>query len=227
MWRKILDIWKADNLLEQAWQRSYEMIEITHQMFLEAVKTLRETDNTEVDRSIWEKDKIINRYTQQVRRQVLTHCTMQGPTELPSGLVLVVIVIDIERIGDYTKNMVDLAINHPKKLKGFSYEDDLKEIETAVKDFFVRLKTSITNSDEVEALKLLKEYEWINPTCDKVAIKLIKEEGKEISAGDAATLVLYFRWLKRINSHLRNMTTSIVNPFDLIGFQPEDHIKDI
>jgi phosphate transport system protein len=227
MWRKILDIWKSDNLLEQAWQRSFEMLEITHQMFLEAIKTLRETDHANVDRSIWEKDKIINRYTQEVRRQVLTHCTMQGPNELPSGLVLVVIVIDIERIGDYTKNMVDLAINHPKKLDGGIYEDDLAEIETAVKDFFIRLKTNIMSSDVVASLKLLKEYEWVNPTCDKVAVKLIRGEEKEITAGNAATLALYFRWLKRINSHLRNITTSIVNPFDRIGFQPENHLKDI
>jgi len=50
---------------------------------------------------------------------------------------------------------------------------------------------------------------------------MIKEEDKNIPCGDAISLGLYFRWLKRINSHLRNITTSIVNPFDRIGFEPE------
>ena len=39
------------------------------------------------------------------------------------------VVIDIERIGDYTKNIYDLAVNHPKKLNGGSVEDRLSKIE--------------------------------------------------------------------------------------------------
>ena len=35
---------------------------------------------------------------------------------LPNGLVLLNIVVDIERVGDYTKNILDLAMNHPKKI---------------------------------------------------------------------------------------------------------------
>jgi len=50
---------------------------------------------------------------------------------------------------------------------------------------------------------------------------LVREEDKNIPPGDAAALALYIRWLKRINSHLRNITTSIVNPFDRIGFEPK------
>jgi hypothetical protein len=50
---------------------------------------------------------------------------------------------------------------------------------------------------------------------------LVKEEDKSIRPGDAVSLGLYFRWLKRINSHLRNIVTSVVNPFDKIGFKPK------
>jgi len=56
--------------------------------------------------------------------------------------------------------------------------------------------------------------------CDRCLFALVKEEDKTVRAGDAASLALYFRWLKRINSHLRNITTSVVNPFDRIGFEP-------
>jgi hypothetical protein len=50
---------------------------------------------------------------------------------------------------------------------------------------------------------------------------LVKEDDKSIGPGDAVSLGLYFRWLKRINSHLRNIVTSVVNPFDKIGFKPK------
>jgi Na+/phosphate symporter len=227
MWRKLIDMWKSDNLLEQAWQQSFEMLDITHEMFLEAIRVLRERDDTIIKREIREKDKIVNVYLQEVRRKVMTHCTVQGAEELPGGLVLISIVIDIERIGDYTKNIVDIAMLHPNKLKGGLFDESLKKIEKAVKDNFIRTKACIVNSDANAANKLLKKYEWVNRECDQRSDELILEKDQSIACGDAATLALYFRWLKRINSHLRNITTSVVNPFDRIGFKPENSTEDI
>ncbi len=227
MWRKLLEIWKSDNLLKQAWQRSFQMLEITHQMFLEAIQTLRETEYTHVREEIRQKDKIINQYTQDVRRQVLTHCAMQGPEDLPSGLVLVVIVIDIERIGDYTKNIVEIATNHPRRLLVEPYKDDLRKLENAVKDNFIRTKACVESSDEDVAQALLDEYQWVNRQCDRVLMQLVREENEDVTTSSVATLTLYLYWLKRINSHLRNITTSVVNPFDLIGFKPHDWAEDI
>ncbi len=49
---------------------------------------------------------------------------------------------------------------------------------------------------------------------------------KNLSVGSAVTLALYFRSLKRINGHLRNITTSVVNPFHRIGFKPKKKKKN-
>ena len=71
-----------------------------------------------------------------------------------------------------------------------------------------------SKKDESEAIKI-----------DQLSIDLIKqvkEKDKELLPGDAVTLAMYIRWLKRINSHLRNITTSVVNPFDQIGFKPKE-----
>ncbi|MFH1941255.1 MAG: PhoU domain-containing protein [bacterium] len=227
MWLKLINAWKSDNLLEQAWRQSYEMLDITHEMFLEAVRVLRQSDSTIIKKEIRNKDKIVNRYQQEVRRKVMTHCALQGPNELPGGLVLVSIVIDIERIGDYTKNIVELAAIHPNRLKGGLFEENLQRVEKAVKDNFIRTKECIESSDPSVALKLLKEYAWVSSECDERSFEIILEKDKNIRPGDAATLVLYFRWLKRVNSHLRNITTSVVNPFDRIGFKPTEPSEDI
>ena len=74
-------------------------------------------------------DKKINEFERDVRRKVMTHLAIGGKEDIGSGLVLVSVVIDIERIGDYTKNIYDLAVNHPKKLHGGSIEERLSEIE--------------------------------------------------------------------------------------------------
>lgn len=221
MFKKLLSIFRKDSLMDQAYRRSYLMLELTHEMFLKARKSLRYREDSEIDVDIYDRDAEINKFEHEVRRDVFNHLAVRGSERLPSGLVLASIIIDIERIGDYTKNMVELALNHPGKLHGGMYEKDLQRIETAVEDNLVKTRNCFESSDVASALVLLDEYKWVNPICDKILKGLIKEEDKNIPPGDAVSLGLYFRWLKRINSHLRNITTSIVNPFDRIGFEPE------
>jgi phosphate uptake regulator len=134
---------------------------------------------------------------------------------------LISIIIDIERIGDYAKNMVELAIAHPGKLHGGEFEDEIARIESALEDNFIQTKKCFEEGDADFALELLKKYAWVNEECDEILAAIVKEQDCNIKPGDAAALVLYSRWLKRINSHLRNITTSVVNPFDRIGFEPK------
>ena len=156
MLKGLIDIWRSDDLLKQAWDESFEMLDIDQEMFLEAIRILRETDGTQVDQEIRRKDKIINRYEQEVRRKVMTHCTLQGPNELPSGMVLISIVIDIERIGDFCKDIVNLAGTFPRRLQGGKLEGNLQRIEEAVKYIFVQSRACLESSDEDAAWQLLQ-----------------------------------------------------------------------
>ncbi len=221
MFKQLLSIFQKDTLMDQAYRRSFEMLDITREMFLKAKNSLRHTESNYVDVDIYDRDIEVNKYEREVRRNVFNHLAVSGLETLPSGLVLVSIIIDIERIGDYTKNMVELAMNHPEKLEGGKFEEDLQKIEAAVEDNFIRTKNCFENADVEAGLKLLEDYQWVNRICDQCVIGLVKEEDQNIRAGDAVSLALYFRWLKRINSHLRNITTSVVNPFDRIGFNPK------
>ena len=219
MWEKLKNFWKSDNLLDEAWYNSFEMIKISQEMFLEAVKILRKTHDTTLDEKIKKQDKIVNKYERDVRKKVITHLSLQAPKGLPEGMVLISIVIDIERLGDYTKNIVELASRRKDILKGGKLESDLKKIEEAVKNNFNKTIECIETSNQTNAIELLNKYKWVNPLCDVSLFKLVSEEDKNIAAGQSAALALYFRWLKRINSHLRNITTSVVNPFHRIGFK--------
>jgi phosphate transport system protein len=221
MWRELIKMWKSHNLLDQSWNQSSEMLEMTYSMFTEAIDAFRSGKYKELEKKVHNQDRIVNTYQQEVRRKVLTHCSLQGPQDIPGGLVLVSIIIDIERIGDYTKNIVDLATYRSKKLNAGIFTKDLDNIEKSVKDYFLQTKTYIKTCDDKAALELFNKYEWIGKQCDKCLIDLVHEKDKTISLGDSATLALYFRQLKRINAHLRNITTSIVNPFDRIGFKPK------
>lgn len=222
MFRQWLEIFKKDTLMDRAYKRSFMMLDLTREMFLKAKESLRFREDCEVDVNIKDKDQEINRYEREVRRNVFNHLAVGGTTKLPSALVLVSIIIDIERIGDYTKNIVELALAHPGKLKGGQFEKDLQRVEASVEDNFAKTRVCFESGDKNSALKLLEEYKWVNDVCDDSLNGLIREDDKNIQPGDAVALGIYFRWLKRVNSHLRNITTSVVNPFDRIGFEPKE-----
>ncbi len=221
MFRKWLAIFKKDTLMDRAYQRSFKMLDITQAMFVEAKESLRQREDSEIDLGVKETDKEVNSYEREVRRMVFNHLAVTGAINLPSGFTLISIIIDIERIGDYAKNMVELALDHPGKLQGGELEGDITRIEESLEDNFTQTKKCFEEGDGSFALGLLKKYAWVNDKCDNIVADLVKEKDKNINSGDAAALALYTRWLKRINSHLRNITTSVVNPFDRIGFEPK------
>lgn len=218
MWKQLIRLLRSDNLLEQAWKESYEMLKIANEMFLEAVRVLRESDTADMSSDIIAKDEKVDAFEQDVRKKVLTHCAVQN-ADIPASMVLVMIVIDIERIGDYIKNCVHLARNHAERLTGGKFEADLERIEEAVKQNFVATRACLEADDPEAASRLLGEYGWVKALCDDVLERLLKEEDPSLSAGQSVALALYFRWLRRINSHLHNLNTAVANPFDLIGFK--------
>jgi phosphate uptake regulator len=218
MLKELLAIFNKDSKLDEAFRRSYEMLDITRDMFLKAKFSLRETDTNQLDGSIYKQDKQINKFEREVRKDVLQHLTIAGREGLPSGLTLVSIISDIERVGDYIKNMVELAENHPKRLHGGNNEDDLKRVEGAVEDAFARVRSVLETSNEEAAIAFIEDYIWLNPLCDQRVNEYIKEQDQSVPPADAVALALYFRYLKRIHSHLRNVATSVYRPFHKIGF---------
>lgn len=221
MIKEILSVFKSDSLMDRAFKRSYEMLNLTKTMFSESKQVLRETDTNFIKYDINDQDSEVNKYQREVRKDVLNHLIMAGIDDLASGLVLVSIVIDIERIGDFTKNIVEIAQNHHQRLHAGDFEDELIKIEAAVADSLDRTIDCFMNSDETAALRLLKEYNWVSQSCDEKIAALIRGEDTSLTSGSAVALALYVRALKRIFAHTRNITTSVVNPFHRIGFKPK------
>ena len=216
---ELLELWREDNSLTQAVHDSHNMLESTLEMFRQSVDSLRRSDNGEVDRSVYEKDQIVNKYEQEVRGKVLKHLAVTGGVNLIPGLILTSIVIDIERIGDYTKNIVDLAISHPKKLTCGDLEKDVKQIESGVMEIFENIIPFIRSSEKKATRELVDSHWWIFDRCDKIVNQLVKGEDYSLNLENAVSTALYIRYLKRVGGHLVNIASSIVNPFEKIGFR--------
>jgi phosphate uptake regulator len=228
MLKDLLQVLRHDSRLDDAFRKSHEMLAISGEMFLSAKNSLRHSDSSQLDESVRELDKKINKYERKVRKKVLQHLAIAGSDRLVSGLTLVSIIIDIERTGDYCKNIVELARNHPERLQAGSAEEQLQKVEDAVVEAFEKLNRILQVSDALEAEEFIQSYSWVNPLCDQQIRSYIRAEDPSIPVTDAVTLALYFRYLKRINSHLRNIATSVYRPFHKIGFVPsKDKIQEL
>ena len=217
--KELIELWRSDNLLTQALKDSQKMLNSTSQMFNESVKSLRESDSGKMGMDIYAKDRMVNKYQREVRRKVLKHLAIAGGVNLTHGLILINIVIDLERIGDYTKNIMELAVAHPKKLRCGIYEDDIKKIERGVSSMFEQIVPALKASDKKAARQLIDSDWWMIKRCDEVVTGLIKAEDQTLSSADAVSTALYARYLKRIAAHLINVSSSVVNPFERIGFR--------
>ena len=219
MFKQIFEIFKSDSLYEQALTECHEMLDIDLTMFKESIKSLRKSDSANMKIDIFAMDKKINEFERDIRRKVMTHLAIGGKEDIGSGLILVSVVIDIERIGDYTKNIYELAVNHPKKLVGGSVEDRLSKIEKISFDLFEDSTHAFKNQDIDKARQLMGLYKKnISSQADSITNDIIMGKVDDLDVPTASAVGLYSRYLKRIAAHSRNLISSVVNPFERIGY---------
>ena len=221
---EILSVWRKEDLLSEAWEKSLEMLDLSHNMFVKAVKKSKKQESLSVLKQLKNRDKEINKYQREVRRKIITHFSLQNNiNDISSIMVLMNMVVDIERIGDYSKNILDLAIYYPERLNTKILHPELHEIEQVVKSRFDKTVDAIKTEDIELASKLIKGFKkQVTTASDRIVNNIISGELILESGSESAAIVLYARYLKRIGSHLKNITTTIINPIDSIGYQLKD-----
>ena len=221
LFKDVINLWKADDLLSQSWDESYKMLNLSHEIFQQTLIYLRNGENIDTLKTLKKRDKEINEFQRDVRRKVLTHYAVEQDTSnMADGLILINMVVDIERIGDYCKNILDLAINQDQSIKSSEVSEDLAMIEEEVKSRFEKTIQAIQAQDVEIAQSLMEGYkEQMTGKSDEIVNGILKDELHFGSEARTASIALYARYLKRIGAHLKNITTTLVNPFDAIGYK--------
>ena len=221
VFKDLVTIWNSEDSLSQAWTSSNEMLHLSHEMFTDSVNALRSGEKNKVIKSIKLRDEEINQYHRNIRKKVVTYYSVsKDVTNINSGLVLINMVVDIERVGDYTKNILDLAKYYPKKLRSEKISEDLRIIEQAVIERFQNTVKAVEEMDEIAAKELIKSYRSdLGKLSDNLVASSISGDLKIGEEHMASSMVLYARYLKRIGAHLKNITSVVINPFESIGYK--------
>ena len=219
----IVSIWRSEDLLSQAWDESREMLEFSEDMFSSAIKYLRRGVKIKKLKKLKKEDKKINEFQQNVRKKVVTHFSVSKNIDnLPNGLVLLNMVSDVERLGDYTKNILDMAIYYPEALVSEELLPELNTLENEVRLRFQKTCESIGRQDIVLAEHLLNTHqESLAVVSDNIVHNCISGKIDFENNKQATVVPLYARYLKRIGSHLKNISTTMINPYEYIGYKKQ------
>jgi len=217
MWKRLLTAFKSSGLHQEAFEEALLMLKASHAMHLDAVAALHEKGIMVAD--IYERDQQLNKYERSVRRKILTHLTVSPNPDINMGLVITAIVIDIERIGDYTKNIVELAVALPEPFDGGELHEEFLALEGVVDGMFRDAVPALESSDVDLARKILKDHKNVSGRVERALQLLRSDQVLKGHSGRAVTAALYLRYLKRVSAHLKNTATSVLNPFHRIGFK--------
>ncbi len=220
IFKEILAIWKSDNLLSQAWEDSLRMLSLSNDIFVQSIQYFNSGENIDAVKALKKEDQSINDYYQLVRRKVITHYSIdKPPIDTSGGLTLINMVVDIERIGDYCKNISDLTLIREGPIDFGELSNEIKSMEEEVESRFTKTIKAIQDQDETLADELLKSYKkMITKVSDDIVKNVASGKIQFNDSSQGASIVLYARYLKRIGAHLKNITSTIVNPYDRIGY---------
>ncbi|KKL08884.1 hypothetical protein LCGC14_2571400 [marine sediment metagenome] len=192
-----------------------QMLDAGRRLFDTATNALLGGTDLEVIRDgLYETDRRINRAEQQIRRQIIVHASVHGVTEFPSCLVLMSVVKDAERVGDYAKNIFELAelLPHPP---GGQHREQLIKLKERISQMMATCREIYDAHSKEHASELIHEAHEIQTFCEDQVRQLVCEE-EPIDL--AAAYVLAYRYFKRVSAHTSNIASSIVEPLDKLDF---------
>ena len=79
VFKDLVNIWKSENNLSQAWSESNDMLHLSHEMFKDAIEALRSGEKNKVLKSIKLRDEKINDYHREIRKKVVAYLNILKP----------------------------------------------------------------------------------------------------------------------------------------------------
>lgn len=223
MLRELLAIFRSDEPIALMGKHFAEMLKLTYEMTVKA-GDLYFADSVQPDEQtkIYKTDVGVNKLERTIRRQVIAHLSLRGTSpSLPYCLLLMSLVKDVERIGDYAKNLAEIREYHPDTLPDDATLAQLREIRVAVEQSFAETAEVFATADRERALAMTREGRELTHRCDALVEQVARSD---YNARTAVALALGARFYKRTAAHVLNVLSSVVMPLHKLDYYDEDEI---
>ncbi|MDP7040583.1 MAG: PhoU domain-containing protein [Myxococcota bacterium] len=213
-WLKSLG--QQDEGLEQIQNEFLQMLEDGRHIFdASSNALLGGTNPSVIHDDLFDTDKRINKTEQLIRRQMVVHGSIHGSQTFPALLVFMSLTKDAERIGDFAKNLYELASWGPY-LGNQETKNEMATLKNRISKLLIKARHLYEEQDTQGARAFLNEVDEHKRLCDQKVQEFMGIKDENMSG-----CVLTYRFYKRILSHLSNIISSVIMPVDKLGYRPE------
>ena len=221
--KQILQAYRTYKVIQESEKEIRTMIEMARSLFRASALAL--LHQQEVSFDLYARDREINKLVVDIRKKIVEHLSVTACHNVGGELVFLKVINDIERVGDYSKNLLDLAKQLSGPLPESNYHQQLVGMFPTVESFFKKAESALFDGVKEDARAVIKGHLEINQACEGIVEALLKD--KQFPAPEAIALALTARYFKRVSSHLKNVASTAVNPFPHIGYMhPEEPVVE-
>lgn len=204
------------SLVSSAFEEFSGMLQQAAKMYDLAIVTLLDGEPLEVELDLM--DDLIDEAEATIRRAVLEHLSVSPSRDLVASLVLISMVQDAERIGDFARSLGDVPQLAKRPLDG-PFADELRRFHEQVRPLFDRCEKAFVEDEATHAQAVVDAHIATKP---ELTAYIARVADSDLSADMAIVYASTARILQRISAHLSNIASSVVQPFDRIRHDDDD-----
>lgn len=228
--KEISDIYRKRPILNEAYKSALEILKKDQEMFENVCNALMETISREevskekdIIKEISKEDDKINEYASEVRKHILEYLAENSAPDVKSSLVLTSLIIDLERLGDYTKDLAKITLFDPINLFDGGYLNIIKDYKEHLMKLFEHTIVAFGQNDKDMAEEVMKMNKEFRKKSEKLLLEL--NDDSRLRKRDAITYTLMTRYFRRVAGHLENIASSVISPFPYLGFKQRETEK--
>ena len=221
MFKNLLGFWKGKDFLKGVLKEFNDMLNDVEEMFKSVYDQLVDIgvqEEKELEEKLYSNDKKVNEIERNIRKKVVEHLSVQPGVDVPFCLVLMSVVKDAERMGDYAKNLLDVVRIKQGNLDKQLYDQLFGNMSERILEMFEGTKKAFIESDQKVAENIWQKERDVAKQCDSIIVDVAH---KDIKANQAVCFTLIARYFKRIAAHLTNIATSVILPITDLDFYDE------
>jgi phosphate uptake regulator len=227
MLKELLSLFRSDDPLARMGADFSKMVDLSQGLAVRAGQVLfveGKSEEAELQ-AISKSDVEINKLERSIRKQLIAHLILtHDPGDVTYCLLLMSLVKDVERLGDYAKNVAEIRSEGGAALPDDENGAEMRAIRTAVEATYASVNKVFATSDARAAAQLIQQGREVNRRCDDIITRVA---GSSYDAATTTSMVLAARYYKRIESHLLNILSGVVMPLHKLDYFDEKEVGKV
>ncbi|HUP50478.1 MAG TPA: PhoU domain-containing protein [Thermoanaerobaculia bacterium] len=223
MLRALINLFRSDDPLAVIGNDFTRMMRVTFEMTVTAGGIFFTGQaSPETRKSLYQIDIEVNRLERSVRKRLVAHLSIpDNRHDVPHCLAMMSLVKDVERLGDYAKNLAEIIDLRSGPLPDDEIVRTLSDIRAGVESSFEEALEVFAQFDRERAIALIQQGRDITRRCETLLARIARST---YDTSTTTALVLGTRYYKRIAAHVLNVLSAVVMPLHKLDYYDEDAI---